>query len=435
VGDRGVYKAFVRLSQHSGRRQISQDVLETPPSYSTVERPSHVPESHVVDFDYLNPDLSGGDVYWALSQLHAGPDIKWTGRNGGHWIVSRTDDIRWVQESWELFSHKVKFIPRGSVQVRLPPLTEDPPMHARYRAIFNPFFTASRVAGLADKARSLTIRLVEELRPRGRCDFVREFAQVMPVDMFLGIVDLPLDRRAELVEWAVGFVGAADQEARDSNMAKVVGYLGGVLDERYRNPGDDMLSKIAAWRDNPRYESEAEVIGMAVLIFLGGLDTVANLLSFTAMHLAEHPEHRRRLVEDPTTIPRAVEEYIRRFGLSNTGRLITQDVERKGVVMKKDELVLVAIGASSVDGRRFPDPFTVDFDREVPLIHNEPGHNTFGNGPHKCVGRPLARAELRIFLEEWLRRIPNFAIDPACRPSTRMGGVNSVKDLHLVWNS
>jgi len=339
-----------------------------------------------------------------------------------------------VQENWEIFSHKVKFIPRGSVQVRMPPLTEDPPMHTRFRAILNPFFTASQVARLAEKARALTIRLVEGLQPRGQCDFVEQFAQVMPVEMFLGMVDLPLDRREELVEWAAGFVGATDQQARDSNMAKVVEYLSGVLDERHRNPGGDMLSRIAAWRDNPRYESEEEVIGMAVLIFFGGLDTVANLLSFTAMHLAEHPELRRRLVEEPAIIPKAVEEFIRRFGLSNTGRLITQDVERKGVTMKKDEMILVPIGASSIDESRFADPFTVDFDREVPLYHNEPEHNTFGNGPHKCVGRPLARAELTIFLEEWLRRIPDFRIDPDVRPVTKMGGVNSVGNLRLIWD-
>lgn len=414
---------------------MPQDVLQVSPSYATVARPPHVAQTHVVDFDYLHPDLVEGDVYQSFKRLHEGPDIKWTGRNGGHWIVSRADDVQWVQESWQLFSHKVKFIPRGSVQMRLPPLTEDPPMHARYRAIFNPFFTASRVATLATKARDLTIRLIDELQPRGECDFVTEFAQVMPVDMFLGIVDLPLDRREELVEWAAGFVGASDQDARDGNMAKVVEYLSAQLDERYSHPGEDMLSKIAAWRDNPRFESDAEVLGMAVLIFLGGLDTVANLLSFAAMHLARHPEHRRELIENPSIVPRAAEEFIRRFGLSNTGRLIMKDVERKGVLMKKDEMILVLIGASSVDERRFPNPFLIDFYREVPLIHNEPGHNTFGHGAHKCVGRPLARAELQIFLEEWLRRIPDFHIDPRVRPVMRMGGVNSVRNLRLVWNA
>jgi cytochrome P450 len=287
---------------------------------------------------------------------------------------------------------------------------------------------------MAEQARALTIELSQGLRPRGGCDFVTDFARIMPVVMFLGIVDLPLDRREEFVEWGVGFVGATDQEGRDRNLAPAIAYLREVIDQRHANPGEDLLSKIAAWRDNPRFDGEDEVIGMAVLIFLGGLDTVANLLSFTALHLAEHPEHRRRLRADPAIIPQAAEEYIRRFGLSNTGRLITQDVTRKGVTMKADEMVLVPIGAASVDEREYPDPFTVDFDRVQTLHHNEPSHNTFGHGPHKCVGRPLARVELRIFLEEWLRLIPDFRLDPHHRPVTRMGGVNGVETLRLTWD-
>ena len=413
---------------------MSDVITKAEPSYDAVPRPAHVPESHVVDFDYLHPDLSEQDVYQALKRLHDGPDIVWTGRNGGHWIVTRADDIRWVQESYALFSHEEKFIPRGTVRVRMPPLTVDPPLHARYRAIYNPFFTAARVGAMADQARALTIELIEGLRPRGGCDFVTDFARIMPVVMFLGIVDLPLDRREEFVEWGVGFVGATDQDGRDRNLAPAIAYLREVIDQRYANPGEDLLSKIAAWRDNPRFDGEDEVIGMAVLIFLGGLDTVANLLSFTALHLAEHPEHRRRLREEPAIIPQAAEEYIRRFGLSNTGRLITADVERKGVTMKADEMILVPIGAASVDEREYPDPFTVDFDRVQVLHHNEPGHNTFGHGPHKCVGRPLARVELRIFLEEWLRLIPDFRLDPDYRPVTRMGGVNGVETLRLLWD-
>src|SRR5262249_53891741 len=139
---------------------------------------------------------------------------------------------------------------------------------------------------------------------------------------------------------------------------------------------------------------------------------VANVLAFMARHLAQHPEHRRRLRDEPATIPRAIEEFLRRFGLSNTGRLILSDVERKGVTMKKDEMIMVPIGCSSIDDRHYADPFAIDFDR--PGIfdrHDLPTHNTFGNGPHKCVGAPLARAEFKIFLEEWLRRIPDFRLD------------------------
>jgi len=405
------------------------------PVYDTVDRPAHVPESHVIDFDYLHPDLTHRDVYAALKDLHAGEDIQWTPRNGGHWIVSRAEDIRWVQERFDIFSHEEFFIPRGAVPVVMPPLTVDPPLHARYRAVYNAFFTASRVQAMAVRARALTIELIEGMRPHGRCEFLREFAHIMPVVMFLGIVDLPVDNRQQFIEWGAGFVSATDQAGRDRNMKAIVAYLSKIIDQRYKEPGNDLLSRIAAWRDNPRFNGDEELIGMAVLIFLGGIDTVANLLSFTAWHLAEHPEHRRRLREEPEIIPRAAEEYIRRFGLSNTGRLIVAEVERKGVKMLPGEMILVPIGASSLDDREYADPFAVDFDRPVPTYLGEPGHNTFGNGPHKCVGRPLARVEMKIFLEEWLRLIPDFRVDPAHPPVTRMSSVNGVEGLHFLWDA
>jgi cytochrome P450 len=409
---------------------------ETAPSHDLVPRPPHVPESHVIDYDYMHPHgLDEKDVYQLIKRLHDGPDIQWTPRNGGHWIVTRAEDVRWVQENFSIFSHEVFFIPRGAVPVRMPPLTVDPPLHARYRAVLNPFFSASNIARLREKARALTIELIEGFRPHGSCEFVKDFAQVMPVIMFLGMVDLPLDRREEFVAMANGFIGATNQAGRDASLASILPYLKTMIDERYAHPGDDLLSAIAAWRDNPRYGGDHEPIGMAVLVFLGGLDTVANLLSFTARHLAQHPEHRRRIREEADIIPRAAEEYLRRFGLSNTGRLILSDVERKGVTMLADEMVLVPIGASSLDDRRYDDPFTVDFDRSGNFNSNgAPSHNTFGNGPHKCVGAPLARAELRIFLEEWLRLIPDFRLDPDHRVQTRMGGVNGIEALHLSWD-
>jgi cytochrome P450 len=409
-------------------------MADVEPNYDKVERPAHVAAELVIDFDYLNPPIGDGTVYTAIKRLHDGPDIQWTPHNGGHWIATRAEDVRWVQENYAIFSHEVFTIPRGSVRIIMPPLTVDPPLHARYRAVFNPFFTPSRVAVMAEKARALTIELIDGFAAKGACEFVEDFAHKLPVIVFLGIVDLPVDRREEFMEWGIGFGRAKDQETRDRYLQPIVQYLMQVLNERYERPGDDMLSAIAKWRDNPRFEGPHEMIGMALLIFFGGLDTVANLLSFTAWHLATHPEHRRRLRENPEIVPRAAEEYIRRHGLSNTGRLILSDVERKGATMKADEMIMVPIAASSLDERVYPDPFTIDFDRAENFVKDVPAHNTFGNGPHKCVGAPLARAELKIFLEEWLRLIPDFDLDPDHQPVSHMGPVNGVDSLYLRWS-
>jgi cytochrome P450 len=406
--------------------------------FDTVPRPDHVSADLVVDFDYLNPaGIECGDVYAVFKQLQQQvPDIFWTPRNGGHWVVTRAEDIRWVQENYQIFSHEVFNIPRGIMPVIMPPLTVDPPMHARYRAVLNPFFTASKVQQSAEAARALTIEVIEGLRPRGGCEFVDDFSRIMPTSIFLGIAGMPLDRREEFVGWAKGFMHAgSDQDTRNAYLGKIVGYLQETIADRTANPGEDLISKIVGFRQNPRFQGEQEIVGMAVLMFFGGLDTVASMLSFIAWHLATHPEHRRRIIEDPAIIPRAVEEYLRRHGLSNTGRLILSDVERKGAHMKADEMIMVPIAMSSLDERKHPNPFEVDFDREELFdAKGVPAHNTFGNGPHKCIGAPLARQEIRVFLEEWLRLIPDFRLDPERPPTSHAGSVNGVNDLHLVWD-
>ena len=406
-------------------------------AYPVVERPPHVPADHVVAFDYLAPAGLDAehDTYAVLKRLHDGPDIVWTPYNGGHWIVTRADDVKWVQETFQIFSHEEFAIPREHAPLTMPPLTVDPPLHARFRAVINPAFTASRVAQIGDKARALTIDLIERMKPNGGCEFVAEFARIMPIEMFLGIVDLPITDREKLVEWAVGFITAPDQATRLRYIAPVVEYLTRILNERFDVPAEDLLSRIAAWRRNPRFGGEHEVVGMALLVYFGGLDTVANLLSFTTRALACEPALQQRLRDEPEIIPRAAEEFIRRFGLSNTGRLIKEQVERKGVTMQKDEMVMVPIGLSSIDERRHPDPFRIDFDRaDIFDAAGTPSHNTFGNGPHKCVGAPLARAELRIFLEEFTKRLPTFRLDPARPAKTAIGNVNSVEHLHLLWD-
>ena len=129
----------------------------------------------------------------------------------------------------------------------------------------------------------------------------------------------------------------------------------------------------------------------------------------------------------------AHEEYLRRFGLSNTGRLILVDVERKGACMKSDEMIMVPIGCSSIDDRLYANAFDIDFDRpELFSDKGVPSHNTFGNGPHKCVGAPLARAELQVVLEEWLPRIPDFCLDPQKPIKMHMNSVPGIDEMHLL---
>lgn len=391
--------------------------------------PSHVDPSLVVDFDYLSPPgFDGGDIYSSFAQLHNGPDIVWTPHHGGHWIATRADDTKWIQESWQLFSAREKGVPRGWFPF-MPPITYDPPDHTRFRAVFNPFFAKNRILGEYEpKARKVIGKLIETLRPLGQCDFVSAFSQVAPIMIFFDFVDLPYDRRDEFLGWGRRTSGPmADRMAAHK---AITDYLGELLDERFEAPGDDIFTAISQWRENPRFRAREELTGMAELVFLGGQDTVASMMGFSMWRLAERPDLQQRLKDDPDVIPAAIEELLRRHGLSITARLIMEDIEHKGASLEAGDMMLVVNPLSGIDPRTCDDPFTIDFDRE-PVAHN-----SMGNGPHKCVGQHLARMEMRIFLEEWSRRMPIVSLDPeAPPPSSYPGGVIGMKRLHLRWQA
>ena len=167
--------------------------------------------------------------------------------------------------------------------------------------------------------------------------------------------------------------------------------------------------------------------GMLANVIFGGLDTVAASLSFVTRWLAEHPEERHQLAEQSRAHTQAEEEFYRRFGIPNTARVITKDFDYKGVPLKAGEQIMLPKVLHGLDERRYPDPLRVDFSRK------RAAHAAFGDGPHRCPGSFLARLELRIFLEEWLARVPDFRIKPGAQPVTSSGMVNGVLSLPLTW--
>lgn len=403
----------------------------TEPVPPLTPKPDHVPQHLVVDHDYVHlAGLQELGAYCAAKRLHDGPDIFWSPRHGGHWMVTRAEDVKFVQENYEIFSHEEFMIPRVLMPFKPVPLAVDPPNHARYRAVINPAFKPSAVTQMREDARALTIELAEVLLPKGRCEFVADFARIMPVTMFLRIVDLPLDRREEFVEWGIAIVSTYDPDARRDAQIRVREFLKAVMVAREGGEGTDLLTRVANWRHNPRFQSDEETLSMATLLFVGGLDTVASSLSYITHYLAQHPEQQQRLREDKAIIPAACEEFLRRFGLSNTGRILTRDFEYKGVLFKKDDMIMVPNNLSGIDDRAYPDPMRVDFERGI----GPTDHNTFGNGPHKCVGAPLARAEIQVFLEEFVGRMPQFRLDPAEKNVEHYGSVPGFDKLYLRWD-
>jgi cytochrome P450 len=207
------------------------------------------------------------------------------------------------------------------------------------------------------------------------------------------------------------------------------GYINALVEDRMANPGDDLLSNSLKTDIGGRTMNVVEAQGLASGLLGGGLDTVAATMAWIAMFLAENPEHRQQLIDEPASIPKAIEELMRRFSIGNIARVVREDMEFEGAQLKAGEQILVSSCMHALDETVFDDPWTVDFKRR-----DSYKHCTFSQGIHRCIGAPLAVQEIRIFMEEWLTRIPHFRLDPSDPPAMVTGIVHGVGRLPLIWD-
>lgn len=390
--------------------------------------PDNVPAELVVDYDFYESAGNRDLQLEASHKLHAGPAILWTHRNGGHWIFTRAEDIEYAQIHSDLFSMREVTVPAGTTPTPVFPLESDEPEHAQYRAVLAPAFDPKGIAALEPGVRELARRLIEGFRPKGRCEFVSEFAAYLPIMIFMRMANLPEEDRATLVQWTNNAVRPPRPDDRIEAYRKTNEYIRQLMEDRRHSAADDIVSRVMRGRMAARDMSDTEKQSMILNALFGGLDTVTSAMSFVARFLAMHPEHCRQLIANPTLTARAVEELLRRHGVANTARVVTREVEYKGLHLKEGDRVLVQAMLHGLDGQRFPEPQTVDFSRK------DIRHATFGNGTHRCLGALLARTELKIFMQEWLARIPEFSLDADDPPRVQGGMVNSVIHLPLRWS-
>lgn len=395
-------------------------------------RPDHVPLELVREFDFYNIPGSAEDIQAAYAAFSkSAPDIFWTPYNGGHWVATRGEDIMEMQRDYARFSHRQIVLPPMPEQTpRQIPLEIDPPEHSRYRRPLMQALLPGVVRELESSVREVAVETIEHLKPKRECEFVEAFAKVLPIHVFLRLVEIPIADKPYLMTLAEDAVRGRTAEVRLQSHNAMGAYLLKWVRMRREAPGTDLLSKLVNVEVGGERICEAEAVSYASLVLFGGLDTVAGMISFFACFLARNPGHRRQLVEslhDDAFLTNAIEELIRRHGLANTARVINDDFVYKGVAFRKGDRILPANLFVGLDASLNADPLVVDFTREKPV------HAAFGTGPHACPGAVLARRELKIFLQEWLTRIPDFEITPGTRPVMATGMVNGVLRLDLSW--
>ncbi|SFS11741.1 cytochrome P450 [Sphingomonas jatrophae] len=393
--------------------------------------PSHVPADRVVDFDIYFPPGVEQDYHAAwLSLRSPARSLVWTPRNGGHWIATRGEDVRALWADAERLSSDVLAVPRGlGALMQFIPLQQDPPEHTPFRNAVMRGFASRFIVAIEPQVIGNARELIEGLAPRGQCDFVSDFAEILPIDIFLTLVDLPRADRPMLRGLGAQLTRPDGSMTVEQLRQAADDYLAPYVEERLARPGDDLLSRILSTPVDGRAWTMDEARRMCRNILFGGLDTVAAMMGFVALHLARHPADQQALRDDPGAIPDAVDELMRRYASVSVSRNCTQDVEIDGVVLKEGDIVYLPSVLHNLDPLSFDDPETVHFDRRL----NATRHTTMGVGVHRCVGAGLARMEIIAVVREWLVRIPPFRLDPQRTVTMKGGNVGACVSLPLTW--
>ena len=409
---------------------------------NTIE--TRIDSDRIRDFDVYRPEGFQDNYHdaWKRLQDDGWPAVFWTPRNGGHWVVTSGPLIAESYADHEHFSNHVMLVPKLSAEgERCPrhivPSYVDPPEHGPYRKLLNQGFSPRRILAMRSDIEQLADQLIDSFIIEGQCDFRRDYAQKLPVQVFMQLVDLPMADAPMLSEWVdhvVDIDSSLSEEEAKALMQEVHGnihdYMEPFIEARIGGSGTDMLSTIVNGEINGRPLTRDEMRDMCTQVMFGGLDTVVNFLGLVMLHLARAPELRIDLIDGShANRARTIDEFLRRYPVVTVGREIKRSIVMDGIELQPGEMVMLPTALAGLDSQFNPDPQSFDPARKSLQ------HVTFGNGPHRCPGAGLARLEIEITINRWLARIPDFGVARDQEIRFRGGVVGGVDSLPLEWRT
>jgi cytochrome P450 len=400
--------------------------------------PEHVPAELIRPFSFwTSPGMAAvpdSDPHAAVAVLRDMPPVFWAPGNTfdgqGTWMLTRAADMRVVLQDARTFSSNRQFFsPLVGGTWPLIPLEIDPPDHARFRSLINPLFAPKRMNLMIGGIRERAASMIEELKPRGSCNFMDEFAFPFAVGIFLQFLGIGTERLPEFVQWGNNLLHAPRSRERREAALLILGFLDELFALRRREPVDDVASFLVRAEVDGRPLTPDELKGYGALLFVGGLDTVANALGFDFRYLATRPQQQQQLRSHPELIANAAEELLRAYSTVHMVRVASRDTEICGVKIKAGDRVTCSSIVANRDSHEFAEPDQIDFSREVNR------HVAFSYGPHRCVGSHLARREVVTALTEWLARMPDIRIKRGTAPIANAGTVFGMQSLHIEWST
>ncbi|WP_248958455.1 cytochrome P450 [Sphaerisporangium perillae] len=398
--------------------RFSQDIRETRTDLPLGTRNEIItgPVSDwATNFSHLEPEWAA-DPYPIQDDLRQRCPIAHTDRFGGGWLPTRYEDVAAIAYDTERFSSRsiimsnfrppLEVAPVGGT----PPISSDPPFHHDARKLLLPAFTKAAVAKREAATRALCHTLIDAFEDQPVVDAARDYAQYIPMRVIADMLGFPPQdgpRFREFIENALEGVNLPPEE-RIARMGKLFDYLLAQIRDHLDHPREDLTTYLINAELYGHKLDPSHVAGTMALLLIAGIDTTWSAIGASLWHLAKTPHDRERLVAEPELLPTAMEEFLRAYAPVTMARLVKEDMHWNGVEMKADDWILLSFPAANRDPQQFDRADEVVIDRQVNR------HAAFGLGIHRCVGSHLARMELRVALDVWLERIPDFSLaDPA----------------------
>ena len=352
----------------------------------------------------------------------------------GIWVVSKYDDVSYVERQPDLFCSAQGVRPKGGGADALSIVSMDDPEHARQRRLISRGFTGGRITQLTDHIRELARGLVDNVAARGECDFVDDIAKPLPLIVIAEMLGLETGDREHLAHWSDTMMAGEGADADDPRQAaageawgEYITYLVGLLEDRRAHPRDDLISVLLSSADageisfdedalHNRVQGGAlsegnlglgsdDLLSFLVLLLVAGNETTRNALSGGMLALSNFPSERAKLVADLGLVNSATEEVLRYVSpVISFSRTVTRETELRGRQLAAGDVLLNVYPSANRDADVFDDPDAFRVDRSPNL------HLAFGTGPHFCLGANLARTEIRILLEELFSRLPDIHV-------------------------
>jgi cytochrome P450 len=386
------------------------------------------------DFDHTD-EAWVADPYPIMEDLRERCPVAHSDRYGGLWAPMTYDAVAAIANDTEHFTSRTVVINNGRpgddalpapIGVA-PPISSDPPFHEIARRLLLPAFAPRPIAALEPFTRELCNQLLDKMGDADLVDASVQYAEHIPVGLIAKLCGLPQEDGEQFREFVRIVLEGVDLPAEERLEAfkPVEEYIVPTIVERRENPDDGLISYLLDAEIMGEKLSDEHVFGSILLLIVAGIDTTWSAIGSSIWHLANNPDDLARLVAHPELLPSAVEEFLRAYAPVSMARLVKDDFDFQGCPMKKDDWIFLSFPAANRDPEAFDNADEVLIDREINR------HSAFGLGIHRCLGSNLARMEMTVALEEWLKRYTKFELN-ASEPTTfSQGQVRGPRQLPI----